>query len=1008
MNVARKQPCSKSVPESEVVEILLDSMIPILIDYEREANKEGQTGVPWSGLSGMITSHCLPSDPNLVELSFVDRLAKARDELWQQQRIQKDPNVLELSACWARGLPIQHLVHSSVWLFHAMRNGDQAPFLSSRANQILYSPITTIMHRITKDGDLIDGYVDNLQFIIRAFLQNDEREEKVRDVLRVWEYYSQLLKPHPVYLEMFQDWLANMIQNREDMLEATKIIRPPSLPVRLTISPVPTGSEIIEWDPREGNYPPPDRVHNDDELFKSEEPRNIRCTVLNCRMMGGIPSEAPFVRARKPQPLPRPVSIWSTALRSPSPDSQDTSYSVQDSVVLAAILFLDTFTKTPRLLRTRFPDVEFPRYTPIYLADEFIAFESKRNPNEVLGLPIRVLKDYAKKVPSQILHDLIWSFLDTLKAEPNAPMYSKLLFATLDLIEILLRTDKPQLAINLLIRLWMEFANESSLHRKLSLVKLGRILTPDQAGEMMRGLASRVCDALQAQDQQGEKMAKGEDKPFVKVTTAKMLAQALAEADFLSQSDQMNILQQMFNSSRHIDIRSAIVTSLLGLVENSDNDEPYKVFTSISASVAGPNERAKTTEAEWDLAENQRGPLPYVAPVSERPLLDLMVSTAAFKLPERLRSDYVRNVLLPLLQDSTAQHTRWMAAMSARLGCSITDLNITDQEIGPFVPDLPDRILWGWTRYLPGSYLEQCHRPWSLSFLGDGAFSSLDKALAATDDQALKHINVRDHWDRLLKSRRARPALYNLNRLLDSIGSTGTNVSNGLNTTLVLEEFAIRAESIIRNPVKYSETLKKYTVCPNSVVEPLRALRNSRVQTRNSAANQATIYNEITDVMRRMVDVVETVRKEGWSTTLTAYPATLPSTFEFDLLLLPSPIYIPTATESNPALDLFTSALVDLIRKYACDPRLLLKLDAFKPVMQEIPLATLKRCSLRLGRFTQPEEDGLIVTCVRVKLAHLLLDRVRPNRPLFDVDMLEMIDEWKKSDVELVRQIGWE
>jgi hypothetical protein len=1011
MKLARKQPCSKSVPNSEVAEILLDSMIPILIDYEREANKEGQTGLPWNGPFAMIIkSDRLVNEPNLVELSFLDRLAKARDELWQQLRIQKDPAVLELSACWPRGLPIQHLFPGSVWLFHTMRHREQAPFLSSKVDQILYSPIATVMHCIKNERDVVGGFVDDLQFIMRASLRNGEREDKVRDVLHVWEYYSQLLKPHPIYLGMFQNWLANMTQGHEELAEVTRIIRPPpSLPARPTISPVPTGSEIIEWDPREGDYPLPAKAHDDENLFMGQDPHDIPCTVLKCRMEGRIPSEVPFVRARMPQPLPKPVSTWSTELKSPPPDSQNISYSVQDSVVLAALLFLDTFTKTPRLLRTRFPDVGSPRYTPIYLADEFINFESQLNTKEALEPPIRALQNSAKKIPSQILHDLIWSFLDTLKAEPNAPMYPKLLFATLDLIEILLHTDKPQLAIDLLIRLWMEFTNESSLHRKLSLVKLGRILTPQQASEMMRGLASRVCDALQAQNQRAEKTAETEDKPFVKVTTAKMLAQSLAEADFLSQSDQMKILQEMFNSSGHIDIRTAIVSSLMGLVENSDNDEPYRVFASISASLGGPNERAQTTEAEWDLAENKRGPLPYVAPISDQPVLQMVVSNTVLRLPERFRSDYLQNVLLPLLQDSTAQNTRWISAMSARLGFSMTDLNITKQEIGPFIQDLPDRILWAWARYLPGWYLEQCHRTWSLTFVGDGGFRRLDNALATTDDQALKDINVREHWGRILESRRARSALFNLHRLLDLIGSTGSMVSNGLTSALILEEFAVCAEITIRNPVKYSDTSKTYTVRPNFVLEPLRVLRNSRVQNRSSAANKPMIYNEATDVMRRTAYLIETVRKEGWSVTLsTGYPATLPSKLECDILLLPSPIYNPDATD--PASGLFMTALVDLIRQCACDPALLLKLDAFNPVMQEIPTYALKQCSLRLGYITQREEDALIVTCVRVKLARLLLDRVRSNSSLsmFDDDIYQMIHEWKKSDFEVVRQIGWE
>jgi hypothetical protein len=887
-----------------------------------------------------------------------------------------------------------------------MKYQDHAPFLSVRANQLLFSTVDVIMDVVTKEGDCIHGFVDDLGFVIQALLANPHQATRICDVRRVWEYYSQILGPHPVYLGLFKEWLVNILPNQDEMAEAINMIQQPSLSVKPMVSAVPTGSEVIEWDPHEGDYPLSETTLDDDKGIRTERPHEILCTILNYRMGGKAPQEAPFVRVRKPQSLPEPLSIWSPALLS---DSQHSSNCLQNSVVLAALLFLDTYAKTPRILRTKFPNVEFPRYTPIYLADEFIAFQnnSKKRPQELLKMPIDALKRCANRIPSQILRNLIWSFLDTLKAEPNTSMYSALLFSTFDLIGVLLRTDKPQLAIGVMIRVWKDFPNESSLHRKISLVKLGRVLIPEHASEMMRELSGYVCNALHAQQSQQE--TKKDNQSFIKVTTAKMLAQALADADFLPQSDQIEILQRMFNSTRHIDIRSEIVTSLLELVGNSENGKAYEVFVSLASSVAGPNERANITEAEWDMAERQRGPLPYVAPVSERPMLGLVVSTAAFKIPEKLRSDYVRSILLPLLRESTRQHMRWMAAMSARLGLAISSLNITEQTVGPFSPDLVNRILWTWMKYLPGSYLQEYHRPWALGYLQYESFSHIEKALAVTTEESLKEITIRDHWNSFLDSQRSRPVLYSLDHLLP-VFDRDPKSSDGLTAALVLEEFIFRAEVITTNPVKYNGALKQYTVCPEYALDPLRALKKTRVGSVSRVKNaefKAKIYHHLTDAMTRAVDVCEHVRKEGWSTNLTAgYPVTLPSNFEYEILMLPSPTYNPEASESNSAVDIFTSAILDLICRYSRDPILLLKFDSLKTILQEVPSENLKDCALSLGN-SQREEHDPFVMCLRAKLACFLLDRVGSKGTLLDVELLGMIDDWKKSNLEIVRQIGW-
>jgi hypothetical protein len=256
-----------------------------------------------------------------------------------------------------------------------------------------------------EEKDLIDGFVDDLDFVIRAFLGDGDRDRS-RDALRLWEHYSRLLQPHPDYLGLFQDWLVTRMLSIGDMAEAINVIRPPlqsPSQIRPTVSRVLTGSEIIESDPHEGDYPLSSKTVDDEKEARKPEPCRVPCTVLNCRMGGSIPSKAPLVE-RKTHPEPQRLSIWSSKNCTLAADTQDLSRCVQDSVVLAALLFLDTYTKSPRILRTKFPDVEFPRYTPIYLADEFITFHRPRNKRraaEALQMPIDALRE---SLPRGSLH----------------------------------------------------------------------------------------------------------------------------------------------------------------------------------------------------------------------------------------------------------------------------------------------------------------------------------------------------------------------------------------------------------------------------------------------------------------------------------------------------------------------------------------------------------------------------------------------------------------------------
>ncbi|KAJ5734457.1 hypothetical protein N7493_003243 [Penicillium malachiteum] len=839
--------------------------------------------------------------------------------------------------------------------------------------------------------------VDDLWFAIQASIVKDNLVESEQRILRIWEYYSSKLEQNKAQLKSFNEWLSTHV-SREGMRKAANIINP-SLSLPSSITPVPTGSLLVEWIPQddtESSASSPDR--------EEEEPP---CTVLLCRMLGTVPvtTAIPAKNSRSNPPPSFPMWTFDNILLQSG--CHDDMTHVKHSIALSALLFVASYTKDSQLLQTAFPDDESPRYPPIRLADSFIARAKAGEARSGLTAPVNALKRCGNGVPAQLLRDVIWSLLDTLKANPDSSMYSHILFSSLELIKLMLCSDKPQLTVDILLRLWMEFPNDSSLHRKISLANVGRRLRPEQAEEMMMALAKAVCDAIESQ----EKQAAGEQgKPYVKVTTAKMLAKAVGETDCISQSSRMHILQRMLDVSRHIDIRRGILDSILVLFSESNSRELYDLFSSVALSIAGPSEEKVTTEEEWIAAETQDGPLPIIPDTShQRPLIELFVSTASYMIPHEMRSHYAENVLLPLLEESCRQNTRWLAIVCAKLGLSMPKLGITEQEVGPFAPDLVQDIFSKWRDHLPVTYLEDYHRPWAMAYLRFKSFDKIAKKLAKTKDKHLNCSDVTLYWNLFYQDLQTRPNLYSLDSPLTYALA---KPEAGISADAMVNDILCRIELISKTPIRRDFTSKKWILRPNYSIQILRDLRKSRVMGSKDSFYRPTVYYRITDIMTRTIELFNATRNGDWPTKLAKnFPMTLPSLFEYEVLILPSPIYNPVDSETNSCIKIFAKSVISLIHKYATDPEsvLLLQLEVLESIFHEIDLASKMECALYLGRIKH-EQLGPVEACVRVKLARKILEMdamTHQTKRKSDASCEEMVEEWKASGFDLVRQIGW-
>jgi hypothetical protein len=261
--------------------------------------------------------------------------------------------------------------------------------------------------------------------------------------------------------------------------------------------------------------------------------------------------------------------------------------------------------------------------------------------------------------------------------------------ATFKIISLLSHSDQPHLASDLGLKVIERMPDSSSWHRRVISVGLCKRLTSMQAEEMLHKFSHYIVDSFKGQYEghETEKVENNEDHPkrkYAKVTTMKLLPELLGSGDLVSSEISLDILRSLFVTSNHIDVKAAALSAIRELLGKGVRLglEPdlrvYKTFTSFAYAATGPDERSIVSEAEWLAAENG-GPIPKCD--YERPLLKLFLR-AKSRIHDKFYEDYIRSVLLKILDESTRQHTRWMRIFLGRFNLSTKEASFAS--FGPF------------------------------------------------------------------------------------------------------------------------------------------------------------------------------------------------------------------------------------------------------------------------------------------------------------------------------------
>lgn len=350
------------------------------------------------------------------------------------------------------------------------------------------------------------------------------------------------------------------------------------------------------------------------------------------------------------------------------------------------------------------------------------------------------------------------AFSNTQRVRPDQSLltveYAKLEHLTSDALSDLAHSNQPALAWPLVIRMVLDRPSETVAHRKLLSVGFLRRLQRAETHALLMGLAKSIGDKLKEPHEKGL-------EPKVKVSTVKLLAQLLNNADFISKESSIDILVELFKIAHHRDIRIAALESLLSVLDGIcnevkdawvDNVTIAKVLDALETAVpvAGSiDERRPLSPEDWAAAETT-GVLPEIADISAgqancyvlMKALAMAADNRGYSGLKHIQAELVKRITLPIIQRSQSEHARWirlfLAKYKAPFPASVVPstpmaIRFWEEVLSAFYPLVSTALLEGFTQY--GTYRIRAQSP---------ALQQFNATLRA-DVELRKKLEVK-HW----------------------------------------------------------------------------------------------------------------------------------------------------------------------------------------------------------------------------------------------------------------------
>lgn len=814
------------------------------------------------GISGRLDLSWPEYSIRFPQARFLNDLSRGRNEIWEKDRGAQDPNVLSLPAPFPRGLSFQHVLRCRSFKGCA----GHLPYLESRAEGLVFMQSSVALSGLPTDqitrkaiGEQVDDYNQALEFYVSAGADEDERR---RRKVRAWAHaIGPLSKPRG--MSAFQAklfWQSSFTKIFPAIDEETVVVPPRPDP---TVPQAEDPQEPTEW------HPDPDPS----QWTMKPAPLEAACVDLmlqpfraplehDALMLGVLEPTTPAITRK---------AFWHES--EDRPMKSITPAGREGLLALGLMLINSKCCSSKRLFSKPFPSAEDARFPAMYLDEEFLEREEI---SEQTGFEI--LERLSKDAPLTLVAELCEAMLISLGSgdDPRRGYEDE----TLRLLKILVESDRPDLALNLVRKVVIDRPDASSWHRHMLTPGLFNRLKSQQARQFLQTVEKDIANRLHQQAQR-KAVEDGEQaktsSPMVKVTTVTALAQLLAKATFVNAAEIVDFLVDILSNAHHPDICVAIIQSLTDILRSTRHETVRaKVIDALEVRAvpiaSSMNERSPMTEADWQNAE-AKIEIPEVnEPQSKslQPVLRAIIDAYGSLKGDTVPQMY-RRILLPILDASAANNRRWMRLFLRKhqLHCNVLDL----PPLPPKPSFLPELI-----KHDVQEQRQEVFHAW-----GQAVMLNLNPSLdvfnvnnAITSNKDIRASNGGRHWLSLWRNRGMSALSLCGTQLHQYLTTPNTGGIGPLPTPLIQDLVFRQLEFTITD---YDTHSPQYEHIIRQLAHPLHKTREW----------EETWTANVRPLIAHVVEKVESLRTPAWQRQSHRVPATLPETFHLRLWLLTWP-----------------------------------------------------------------------------------------------------------------------
>ncbi|GAK67999.1 uncharacterized protein PAN0_031c6229 [Moesziomyces antarcticus] len=831
----------------------------------------------------------------IAGLSFVEKLHAARDALWKSHRISLNPSVASLPRGVPHGLPLH--VAPVMWnLDQVLPQAAASPLLRT-ARSIVFAEPQTAMQPLPDDEETLDaigGHHEDWAFALLLLLKAEQgKAAKLQLMREAWLHATRKLADSRLSRDEAETWWLTEVFEpaaRKKMFPNPRKFAQcaPALQLPDALAP-----DAVTWAPNALLVQAPKR--------SQKAPMTVLDTIIGQDVLGGLQDGSlcrsasasenrSWNRSDALEKRRQAVQALKAGIVGSGPRNQprETVRSFVEAHAALRLLLLDHNCPDGDTLELPFPSQNQVRYPQLVLSEAFL-----KTPESKLGLDQDVrqwLMPVVSIAPPSLLRRLAERAL-AARADGRLPKTSRL---ALDLVLCLQAGDRPREALPLVLKIVLENRDDSSWHRILfSKGYLERLCAQD-ARDAVQGLAREILARTGVPSTQPNT-----DGPSIKVSTVKLLAQAMEGAEYVAPSDAIEILMQLLDRAKHADIRHAALEALLASVcgRPSTSDAASTALRDGLQRLVPILAALDETRPEESALPWAEGALPHICEgpaTARKDVVGMRQLPRTWELVMNALSTYkawaavlMQTVVVPAIEQSIELHRRWLDRFLREHDASIESVALP-------VPPVKVQILKRLVRehaYLTPDWMVQLYCDYLRALVSPTAkVREINRALKERQDNAARHWLAAYETPAVSSSSHD----WQLGSLPFLSPFVKSLVEGAPEDVDVVEMVRSHAESIDAASRAVLEAMEIVLEVKRVDLAALRYLLQAlapppRKSARIAVAQMRAWTRCVRPILAEMVERIDALRTPAWQRNPERRPARLPSTLEYRLWLLPYP-----------------------------------------------------------------------------------------------------------------------